>query len=126
MGFWPEPTDRDRASFADAEVRPVWREGLAPRDPYPALEGTVSADLCIVGGGFTGLWAAAQYDGDCVVLEGEVVGFGGSGRNGGFTDASLTHGLPNGLARFASEMPEIERLAAENWDGYRSDLSGID
>ena len=35
---------------------------------------------------------------DVVLLEGDTVGFGGSGRNGGFVDASLTHGLANGLA----------------------------
>ena len=35
-----------------------------------------------------------------------------SGRNGGFAVASLTHGIDNGLARFADEMPVLERLGA--------------
>ena len=100
----------------------------------PALDGAViDADLCIVGGGFTGLWAAlhAKADDparDVVVLEAETAGFGASGRNGGFGVASLTHGLENGLARFAEEMAALERLGLENFAGLRADLErhGID
>jgi glycine/D-amino acid oxidase-like deaminating enzyme len=120
-------------SFADATRAPVWREGIAARDPHPPLEGATDADLCIVGGGFTGLWAALHAKSldparDVVVLEMETAGFGGSGRNGGFADASLTHGLANGLARFEREMPAIERLARENWAGFCADIAqhGID
>ena len=47
---------------------------------------------------------------DVVLLEGETCGFGGSGRNGGFCVASLTHGLHNGAARFADELATLERL----------------
>ena len=46
-------------------------------------------------------------------------GFGASGRNGGFCVASLTHGIENGLARFASEMAVLERLGLENFAGLR-------
>ena len=42
---------------------------------------------------------------------------GASGRNGGFVDASLTHGLPNGLARFPDEIELLERLGLENLAG---------
>ena len=57
-----------------------------------------------MGGGFTGLWAAllAAPHEQVVLLEGERCGDGASGRNGGFVDASLTHGLeqrPGPLAR---------------------------
>ena len=131
--FWPEPTDRDRAAFADAEVRPFWLAALPPRDPAPPLSGTVDADLCIVGGGFTGLWAALHAKADdpareVVLLEADTIGFGASGRNGGFVMSSLTHGLANGLARFEAEMPVLERLGAENLAGMQADLErhGID
>jgi len=131
--FWPDPTDRDRAAYADAEVRPFWLAALPPRDPAPPLTGTVRTDLCIVGGGFTGLWAAlhAKADDparDVVVLEADTIGFGASGRNGGFVMSSLTHGLANGLARFEAEMPVLERLGAENLAGMQADLErhGID
>ncbi|MEA2126931.1 MAG: hypothetical protein QOI80_3713 [Solirubrobacteraceae bacterium] len=130
MDVWSArpPTPRDAASFADAVRAPVWREGIAPRSPYPALSGPASADLCIVGGGFTGLWAALRAKAldpgrDVVLLEAEVAGFGGSGRNGGFCDASLTHGLANGLARFPDDMPVLERLGRENFAGFCDDIA---
>ena len=57
-----------------------------PLPPFPALEGTVEADVCVVGGGYTGLSAAlhlreAGYD--VALLEAQRVGWGASGRNGG-------------------------------------------
>jgi glycine/D-amino acid oxidase-like deaminating enzyme len=133
--FWPEgpPTPDERASYADAEPRPYWLANLPPRDPAPALHGAQEADLCIVGGGFTGLWAAlhAKADDpgrDVVVLEADTVGFGASGRNGGFLSYSLTHGIANGLSRFEDEMPALERLGMGNFDDLRADLAthGID
>lgn len=58
-------------------------------EPRPALQGRVDADVCIVGGGYTGLWTAyelrrADPSLEVVVLEREVAGFGASGRNGGW------------------------------------------
>jgi glycine/D-amino acid oxidase-like deaminating enzyme len=58
-------------------------------EPRPALEGSVDADVCILGGGYTGLWTAyelrrADPTLEVVVLEREVAGFGASGRNGGW------------------------------------------
>ncbi|MGH2895027.1 MAG: NAD(P)/FAD-dependent oxidoreductase [Solirubrobacteraceae bacterium] len=127
---WPqtEPTAAHRAAYADAEPRPFWLASLPDRAPHEPLTGTTEADLCIIGGGYTGLWAAlaAKADDparDVVVLEATRCGNGASGRNGGFLDASLTHGLANGLSRFADEMDELEALAAENFDGLRDDLT---
>ena len=97
------------------------------RTRRPALDGVTDADLCIVGGGFTGLWAAlhakaAIRRATSSLLEAETAGFGASGRNGGFCVASLTHGIENGLARFAEEMDVLERLGLENFDGLAADL----
>jgi gamma-glutamylputrescine oxidase len=53
---------------------------------YPALEGGREADVCVIGGGFTGLSAAlnlAERGLDVVLLEAERIGFGASGRCGG-------------------------------------------
>src|SRR4051794_18609883 len=115
---WPTspPTAAQRAAYADARTAPFWLDELPQRPPDAPLHGVVDADLCIVGGGFTGLWAAlhAKRDDparDVVLLEADVAGGGASGRNGGFLVASLTHGLANGLARFAGEMDALERLA---------------
>ncbi|CUH67707.1 Gamma-glutamylputrescine oxidoreductase [Thalassovita gelatinovora] len=57
-----------------------------PLDPLAALKGETRADVCVVGGGFTGLSAAlhlAEAGFDVVLLEAQRVGFGASGRNGG-------------------------------------------
>lgn len=139
MTPWPRtlPTITDRAAYADAAVRPVWLDeqagGVTLPAPEPALRGDASADLCIVGGGFTGLWAAihAKTDDparDVVLIEGETCGFGASGRNGGFCVASLTHGIANGLSRFEDELPTLERLGLENHAGLCADVErlGID
>jgi glycine/D-amino acid oxidase-like deaminating enzyme len=126
---WPTtpPTAPQLAAFADAMPRPYWLDDLAVREPHPRLEGVAEADLCIVGGGFTGLWAALHAKRQdpartVAVLEAGRCGEGASGRNGGFLDASLTHGLANGLSRFESEMETLERFGAENFAGLRTDL----
>ena len=52
----------------------------------PALEGEMTADVCVIGGGFTGLSAAlnlAELGKSVVLLEAERIGFGASGRCGG-------------------------------------------
>ncbi len=49
-----------------------------------------------------------------VVLEQAFVGFGASGRNGGFCEASLTHGRANGERHFPDEVDLLERLGRDN------------
>jgi glycine/D-amino acid oxidase-like deaminating enzyme len=136
---WPRtpPTAAHRAAYADAVPRSFWLDeehgGVVRPGAAPALRGETRAALCIVGGGYTGLWAALHAkrddpDRDVVLLEAEVCGFGGSGRNGGFCVASLTHGLANGAARFADELAMLERLGLENHRGLCDDVArlGID
>ncbi len=57
-----------------------------PHKPHPPLQGDVKADVCVVGGGYTGLSAAlhlAEAGRDVVLIDAQRVGFGASGRNGG-------------------------------------------
>jgi gamma-glutamylputrescine oxidase len=57
-----------------------------PLDSFPKAKGTISCDVCVVGGGYSGLSAAlhlAQSGYDVVLLDAQRVGFGASGRNGG-------------------------------------------
>lgn len=54
--------------------------------PFPVARGSVHTDICVVGGGYTGLSAAlhlARRGYDVLVLEAQRIGFGASGRNGG-------------------------------------------
>ncbi|MGA8014993.1 MAG: FAD-dependent oxidoreductase, partial [Candidatus Dormiibacterota bacterium] len=69
-----------------------WLQRASARSPNPGrppLQDHLEADIVVVGAGFTGLWTAirvAELDPSLriVVLERETVGFGASGRNGGF------------------------------------------
>jgi glycine/D-amino acid oxidase-like deaminating enzyme len=105
--------------WRDAKPGSFW---LADRRRPPAraqLDGQVDADLLIVGGGLVGLWSGIQAlerdPSQCVVLvEGDRIGSGASGRNGGFCAASLTHGDPNGRARWPKEMPLLRELGKAN------------
>lgn len=66
---------------------PTWYDATAGERPvFPPLAGDLRTDVCVIGGGFTGLSAAlhlAQRGMRVVLLEARRVGFGGSGRNGG-------------------------------------------
>jgi glycine/D-amino acid oxidase-like deaminating enzyme len=80
----------------------------APEQRRPALRGPTTADVCIVGGGYTGLWtayylAAAAPELRIVVLEAQFCGFGASGRNGGWASALL----PGPARRYG---PGVEQL----------------
>ena len=129
---WPAtpPTAAHRAAYADAVPRSFWLDSLPERSPHPPLEEALEADLCIVGGGYTGLWAALYAKSldparDVVLLEATRCGNGASGRNGGFALASLTHGTRNGLSRFPNEIDRLERLGRENFDGLARDLHDL-
>ena len=79
----------DRRPRHPSPPQHVARPDRRPADPRAALPGPLDVDVAIVGGGFTGLWTAyylAKADPKLriAVLEKEVVGFGASGRNGGW------------------------------------------
>src|SRR5690606_11866458 len=96
-----------RRSLENTHQSVFWMDEI-PRPSYPSLPGGMGADLVIVGGGYTGLWTAIlakQRDPGrtVVVLEGRRVGWAASGRNGGFVEASLTHGDQNGMSRWPED-----------------------
>jgi glycine/D-amino acid oxidase-like deaminating enzyme len=107
--------------LATARPEPFWlsQDGApAAADPLEAVE---SADLAVVGAGYSGLWTALlakerDPGRDVVVMEAGTAGWAASGRNGGFCSASLTHGFDNGLSRFPDEMDTLERLGRANLD----------
>jgi glycine/D-amino acid oxidase-like deaminating enzyme len=77
-------------------ARSFWlQEALAadPGAPCPPLDANLGADVCIVGGGFAGLWTAVELSRRepsmrIVLLEQDICGGGASGRNGGFFSSS--------------------------------------
>lgn len=84
-----------------------WMSGLPTQAPRKSSEPLPrSTDLAIVGGGYTGLWAAYFYkkhnpDKNVTILEAEHVAYGASGRNGGWVSSLV----PGNRARFAAHSP---------------------
>lgn len=108
-------------SLEGSQLQPFWLDDLPDRPAQPTLTGRETADLVVVGGGYTGLWTALlakQRDPDTrvVLLEGKRIGWAASGRNGGFVEATLTHGAKNGETRFADELETLDRMGMQNLD----------
>ncbi len=121
----------------------TWRSrsfwlGDHPYSPGERLVGDTTADVVVVGGGFTGLWSAihakdAEPALDVVVTEAEVVGFGASGRNGGFAMTMVGRNIHDLARKIGDErarathlgmvdsINEIERFAAD--EGIDADIT---
>jgi glycine/D-amino acid oxidase-like deaminating enzyme len=89
--------------------RSLWLDQLeGPLTARPSLDGDLDVDVAIVGGGYGGLWSAysllkADPSLRVVVIEREMVGFGASGRNGGWCVGELAGGLGGAVATWGRE-----------------------
>jgi len=112
-------SDWHHRAASEALPRCFWLDSPDRPAPLAPLERDDEADLAIVGGGFTGLWAAVLAkerapNRDVVLLESQRIAEGASGRNGGFVDVSLTHGILNGIHHFPDEAKVVHELGVQN------------
>ncbi|MBP1161285.1 MULTISPECIES: FAD-binding oxidoreductase [Rhodococcus] len=121
------------STLSGVSQSPYWFDVTSAPAPLPALDATISTDLLVVGGGYTGLWTAvlakeANPDQRVVLVESSTVGHAASGRNGGFCSPSITHGLGNGVQRWPSEAATLHQMGLENLAGIEDTLEryGID
>lgn len=101
----------------------------AERTERPALSGAVDCDTVVIGGGLAGLTTAlelARGGQSVVLLEGESVGFGASGRNGGFVSPGYSTGGEEIAAKAGPQAAAaIHRLSVEGMDYVRSTIEAL-
>ena len=107
-------------SLKDTQFYPLWHDSDTKPEPCPPFSGDEKCELLIVGGGFTGLWAALQAkermpDIDIILIEATFVGDGASGRTGGMVAKDLAHGETNTDYHFPNEADRIEELGKINY-----------
>lgn len=90
--------------FADS----LWHASAPEGPATPPLTGATTADVCIVGAGYSGLTTAlelARRGVSVVLLEREQIGFGGSGRNAGHCTPTFAH----------YSLPDLDRVLGQPW-----------
>lgn len=110
------------ASLADTKLACFWTDDVAgSAAKYPKLDGPQRVDDAVVGGGYAGLWTAIKLKTEhperrVVLLEAMRIGWAASGRNGGFCEASISHGEANAVSRWPDEADELHRIGMKNLD----------
>ena len=119
--------NKEQHALKDVTLFPFWLDNQQAPSVEPQLIGRTEADLTIIGGGFTGLWAAIQAKEadpgrDVLLLEAGKVAYGASGRPGGIVSTSVMHGLSNALRIFPDDLDALETLGHENMKGFLKTL----
>jgi gamma-glutamylputrescine oxidase len=98
--------------------------------PRLPIAGAVSCDVCVVGGGLAGLTTAlelARRGKQVVLLEANRIGWGASGRNGGFVSVGFAEGLSHIVRRVGLEQAQaLFRLSAEGAEYVRAKIEELD
>ncbi len=128
----PTAAEIDARLDAAAPVA-LWLDTPDRPPARPPLAGDVETDLVVIGGGFTGLWTALRAkerrpERRVLLLEADRLADHATGRNGGFCEASLTHGEANGRERWPDEYDLLDRLGRDNLAGIAATVQryGID
>ncbi|BAQ80924.1 MULTISPECIES: NAD(P)/FAD-dependent oxidoreductase [Pseudomonas] len=117
---------------ASEHARSYYAASAGPLPGYPALSGDLQADVCVIGGGFTGVNAAielAQRGLSVILLEARRIGWGASGRNGGQLIRGIGHDV-TGFARYVGQdgVKYLERAGIDSVELVRQRIAthGID
>ena len=95
------------------DLNSIYAAEIADKPKFPTPTGNLDCEIAIIGGGFTGMTAAltlAENGHDIVLVEADVIGSGGSGRNGGH----VCQGWPNDFHHISRQLPADE--AQLIWD----------
>lgn len=122
-----------RDALENSVNRPFWIEDAGRKIFFPQLQEAIETDLLIVGGGYLGLWTAILAKErnplrSVTLLEGHLLGWAASGRNGGFCEASITHGEEIAQRRWPEEAEKLEAMGQENLEEMEATILryGID
>jgi glycine/D-amino acid oxidase-like deaminating enzyme len=117
---WPTPRDPKNPAFmpfAQEHTGSYYAATANEQTDYPRLKDDLRVDVCVIGGGFTGLSAAlslAERSYNVCILEANRIGWGASGRNGG----QMIGGI-SGEAKLVEKYPEHADLIWEmGWRGH--------
>ncbi|MFP1721675.1 NAD(P)/FAD-dependent oxidoreductase [Lonsdalea quercina] len=114
-------------AFVDVKPYPFWLDTITAATPAPSLQDSITCDLAIVGGGYTGLWTALLArrrwpEKRIVIIEARRCGSEASSRNGGFCSPSISHGVSIALNRWPKEAKNIIELGKTNLADLEADL----
>ena len=114
-------------ALKEAKAAPLWHDPDIVPEVLQALTSDQQCELLIVGGGFTGMWAALQVlerksEADIILIEQTFIADGASGRCGGFLNTSLAHGETNTDAHFPGESARLEELGTQNMKEFLETL----
>ncbi|UWF52103.1 FAD-binding oxidoreductase [Pseudomonas sp. N3-W] len=104
--------------YSNEHARSYYAASAHGITPWPSLAEDLQADVCVIGGGFTGVNTAielAQRGLSVVLLEGRRIGWGASGRNGGQLIRGIGHDV-SGFTRYVGQegVRYLERAGIES------------
>ncbi len=120
-------TERAIQALSEVKFLPYWLDSDQAPSAEAALTDSIETDLLIVGGGFTGLWAAIiakekNPQTQIVLIEKNTIAFGASGRPGAILSASVMHGLHIASEIFPNDLDTLERLGRENIMAFKETI----
>ncbi|KAF0866535.1 FAD-binding oxidoreductase [Pseudomonas sp. LD120] len=120
-------TQAKPSGSASEHARSYYAASAGPLPGYPILNADLDADVCVIGGGFTGVNTAlelAQRGLSVILLEARRIGWGASGRNGGQLIRGIGHDV-SGFARHVGEegVKYLERAGIESVDVVRQRIA---